>query len=71
MNTAHFSGIVDLQIMVDKLDILAGDKTPALLFNFVLTDAAVKLRYGIICAVGSFGLPCVINVGGFLNLFAA
>lgn len=52
-------GLCDLiiQLMINKFNIFAGYKTPSVLFDFVYTDTAIKLRHSIICAVCAFVLP--------------
>ena len=68
LNTAHFRAKVNLQVVIDKLNVLAGDKAPALLLNFCNTNATIQLRYLIVHAVCTLGLPSMVDICCSLNL---
>lgn len=65
----HLRWVVNIQVVVDELDVLAGRERPVLAFNFANAHAAVELRHFVGGAVGAFALPGVVNGGGMFYLF--
>lgn len=58
---SHLRRIVNVEVVVDELDILAGRERPVLAFNLGNAHAAVEFRHSVRRAVDAFGLPSVAN----------
>ena len=68
MYASHLGGEVNLQIVVDEGDVLAGDEAPAVLLDFSKADAAIEFWLLIMCAIDAFALPRMVDTRRPLNL---
>ena len=57
----HVRRVVNVQVVVDELNILAGRERPVFAFKFADAHAAVEVQHFVRRAVDAFGLPSVAN----------
>ena len=68
LDSAHFLFIVNFEIMINELDVLAGNETPSVLLYFRNANAAIKFRLFIVLSVSSFVLPIMVDRSSPFNL---
>ena len=68
LDSAHFLFIVNFEIMINELDVFAGNETPSVFLYLRNTNATVKLRHFIVLSVSSFVLPIMVDRSRPFNL---